>query len=92
MPAIIVTGPPGSGKTRHAEALAAHFDKLCIVDEWEPNQPQALPANTLALTQHSLSEADAARLGARVIPIDRALREAGIDRDSGQTQRRQRQG
>jgi Mg-chelatase subunit ChlI len=37
--AVIVHGPQGCGKTRHAEALAAHFGVGRVVDEWMPGDP-----------------------------------------------------
>ena len=33
---IVVFGPQGCGKTRNAEALAAHFGLRFIVDDWSP--------------------------------------------------------
>jgi hypothetical protein len=36
---VIVYGPRGCGKTRHGEALAAHFGLGRIVDEWMPGDP-----------------------------------------------------
>lgn len=48
MTAIIITGPQGSGKTLAAEALAKHFKKVRIIDEWKPGDQ--MPANTLCLT------------------------------------------
>ena len=43
--AVIVCGPQGCGKTRHAAALAAHFGVDRIIDEWMPGdrvEPDAL--------------------------------------------------
>lgn len=37
--AVIIYGPPASGKTRNAKALAAHFGCSQIVDEWDDRQP-----------------------------------------------------
>lgn len=45
---IIVYGPQGCGKTTHAAALAAHYGKSRIVDDWE--QGGRLDGDTLALT------------------------------------------
>lgn len=45
---LIVHGPQGCGKTRHAQALAAHFGCSQIVDGW--NGTDSLPPSALALT------------------------------------------
>jgi energy-coupling factor transporter ATP-binding protein EcfA2 len=45
---IVVYGPQGSGKSTHASALARHYGKTRIVDEWEPGAP--VRDDTLALT------------------------------------------
>lgn len=37
--AVIVYGPQGCGKTRHAEALATHFGACRVIDEWNPGDP-----------------------------------------------------
>ena len=47
MPAIIY-GKQGCGKTTHAKALAAHYGKTRIVDDWRPGV--AIPNNAIALT------------------------------------------
>lgn len=46
--AIVVYGPPGCGKSTHAVALAIHFGKSRIVDDWTPGG--RLGDDTLALT------------------------------------------
>jgi hypothetical protein len=45
---IVVYGPARAGKTQHAAALARHYGKTRIVDDWTPGGP--LRADTLALT------------------------------------------
>lgn len=45
---IVVYGPAGCGKTTHAAALAAHFGKSRIVDDWAPGG--RVSDDTLALT------------------------------------------
>ncbi|MCC6071437.1 AAA family ATPase [Massilia sp. GCM10020059] len=61
-PGIIVYGPSGCGKTTHAVALAAHFGKSRIVDDWAPGG--RVGDDTLALTNFphadSISFVDAA--------------------------------
>lgn len=47
---VIVFGPHLCGKTTHAAALARHFGKSRIVDDWTPGGP--VSADTLALTSH----------------------------------------
>jgi hypothetical protein len=46
---IIVYGPPGCGKTYHADVLLAHFGLSRLVDEWGPCYP--LQAGALHLTE-----------------------------------------
>lgn len=36
---VIVYGPQGCGKTRHSEALAAHYGVSKVVDDWMPGDP-----------------------------------------------------
>lgn len=38
MKKIIVHGPPACGKTRNAEALAAHFNVNVVVDDFDPKR------------------------------------------------------
>ena len=45
---VIVYGPAGCGKSTHAVALAAHFGKSRIVDDWAPGS--RVREDTLALT------------------------------------------
>jgi len=45
---IVVYGPPGSGKTVHATAIAKFYGKSRVVDDWVPGGP--VPRDTLALT------------------------------------------
>jgi cytidylate kinase len=45
---VVIYGPQGSGKSTHAAALARHYGKTRIVDEWVPGAP--LRADTIALT------------------------------------------
>lgn len=49
-PAVVVYGPPGCGKSHHAQAIAAHYDLEAIVDGWSPGdeiRPHALHLTTL---------------------------------------------
>jgi Holliday junction resolvasome RuvABC ATP-dependent DNA helicase subunit len=74
---VVIYGPQGCGKTTHAAALARHYGKDRIVDDWVPGRPA--PADTLALTNachigaiHFLDAATAA--GIRLMPaLKRAL-------------------
>ena len=45
---VIIYGPQGCGKTRNAEALAAHFGCTSIVDNWDGESE--VPDGALALT------------------------------------------
>jgi hypothetical protein len=40
---IVVYGPPACGKTRNAEALAAHFELEAIVDDFDPARHRLVP-------------------------------------------------
>lgn len=46
--AVIIYGPHGCGKTRHAITLALFYKKSQVIDDWAPGMP--LPADALALT------------------------------------------
>jgi hypothetical protein len=52
---IVIYGPQGCGKSTHASALANHYGKTRVVDDWEPGGP--VPADTLALTDASCAGA-----------------------------------
>ena len=67
MSAVIVYGPMASGKTRNKHALARHFGKSTIVDDYNGRDP--LPPSALALTNSDVTGA---------IHIARALKMAGI--------------
>ena len=45
---VVIYGEHGCGKTRHANALAAHYGKTRILDGWRVGM--LLPADALALT------------------------------------------
>jgi len=53
---VVITGPQGSGKTRHAEALRAHFGLAHILDDesWHAGDP--VPDDTLVLTNEAADE------------------------------------
>ena len=74
---VVVYGPPGCGKSTHASALARHYGKERIVDDWMPGSP--VRADTLVLTNVPHGDAidfvDAARAaGIRLAPsVARAL-------------------
>ena len=43
MKRIVVYGPPSCGKTRNAEALAAHFEVDIVVDDFDPTRHRLVP-------------------------------------------------
>lgn len=77
---IIIHGPQGCGKTRHADLLAQHFHCTEIVDDWSGQTP--LPDGALALTNipaipfetlndmRVMSYAEAMRQAAGHAPVD----------------------
>lgn len=56
---VVVFGPQGCGKTRNAEALAAHFGLRFVVDDWDPKH-HCLVRGALHLS-HAPSKSDTAR-------------------------------
>jgi Holliday junction resolvasome RuvABC ATP-dependent DNA helicase subunit len=74
---IVIYGPQGCGKTTHAAALARHYGKTRIVDDWTPGGP--VPDDTLVLTNvphgRAISFLDAARAAGIRLPaaLARAL-------------------
>ncbi|KKI15154.1 hypothetical protein XA67_04890 [Comamonas thiooxydans] len=66
---VIVYGPQGSGKTRHAEALRQHFLLDTVFDGEEVHGVQELPASgALILMTHAPERTR------RALHIDEALR------------------
>jgi len=65
---VVIYAPQGCGKTRNAAALAAHYEKKVVVDDYDSSQ--ALTPGALHLTN------DPSVTGA--IPFDQALREASL--------------
>ena len=66
---IIVYGPQGSGKSRHAEALRKHFALATVFDGEEVHGVQELPATgALILMTHAPERTR------RALHIDEALR------------------
>lgn len=75
---VVVHGPQGTGKTRHADALRQHFGLTAIHDEW--SQHDRLPLrDTLVLTHENPAALGLDEIGVQCIAIDEALRMAGID-------------
>lgn len=65
---VIVYGPPGSGKTRHAEALRKHFELNTVLDADELYGIKELPATGALILMHSPEG------NRRALHIDEALR------------------
>ena len=61
MPAVIVYGPQGCGKTRHTETLKKHFGCDKVVDDWDPNR-SGITRNALHLTSVPLDPKEAYQL------------------------------
>lgn len=91
MPTVIIYGPQGCGKTHNAEALAAHFKAIGVIDDWAPDRP--LTPHALHLTNQDLTRGERPSVpGSRAprilsfleamaiagIPIARAVAEAII--------------
>lgn len=68
---IVIHGPAGCGKTRNAAALAQHYGKSAILDDWTLRSGATVPANAMAL-----SNAFPAPVGA--IAFADAMRAAGL--------------
>ncbi len=66
---VIVHGPQGCGKTRHSAALARHFGKGRVVDDYVPGG--RLDEDTLALTDMPVT-------GPNAVDFATAMREAGL--------------
>lgn len=56
MPTVIIYGPQGCGKTHNAEALAAHFKAIGVIDDWAPDRP--LTPHALHLTNQDLTRGE----------------------------------
>jgi hypothetical protein len=69
--AVIVHGPAGCGKSRHAAALARHYGKTVIIDDWQPHAGASVPADALVLTNASPPPQNA-------ITFSVAMRAAGL--------------
>jgi hypothetical protein len=67
--AIVIYGEQGSGKSRHADKLLAHFGKSVLVDDWDG--VSALPPDALALTSEHPNRA--------YLRLEEALHDAGIE-------------
>lgn len=65
---VVITGPQGCGKSKHGTAIARHYGKTAVVDEWIIGMP--IPANAIALTSET-------RL-VNAIPFKNAMRAAGL--------------
>lgn len=76
-PVVVIHGPQGCGKTRHAQALARHFGCEQITDDWsghgrlEPGTLALTNATSVCLPDH-----------ATVMSLDLALRDADLLREA----------
>lgn len=67
--AVVIHGPQGCGKTRHAAVLAKHYGKVFVLDYDSRIQPEAYPADAIVFTNSKLPGA---------IPFDEAMRAAHL--------------
>lgn len=83
MPALIIHGPQGTGKTRHAAAIAKHYGKTEVLDDRLFAIPiffRPMTDHYLILTNDDVAAAKAARnFGYDVISIADALQAIGAD-------------
>lgn len=70
---VVIHGPQGSGKTRSAQALAAHFNCSRIVDDW--NGLGRVERGVLALTSAPEFVVPA---WAQVMSFDEAMEKSGL--------------
>lgn len=74
MKSVIIFGPPGTGKTTHAQRLAKHFGCIHINDGWDGRS--TLKDGTLALTNEQ--PPFISKPAADVYPITHALLLIGV--------------
>lgn len=76
---IVICGPQGGGKTRHAEALRAHFGCQTVAD-LDESMPMRMVGGMLLLTNMTVPEVIERLpvLPRRVMTFDVAMREAGL--------------
>lgn len=68
---VILTAPPGWGKTTQAQALQAEFGCACVVDEWNPSKritPGALHLTNMPPTEFRGNKPDQYTLVSRGWP------------------------
>ena len=75
---VVIHGPQGCGKTRNAQALAAHFGCRRIVDDW--NGQSKIEEGSLVLTNSMVFGIKASALPCawRFVPFSKAMAEAGL--------------
>lgn len=76
---IIICGPRGCGKTRHAEALRRHFGLSCVVEMDEaPTRGLAYKGALILTNDDAAAMAMGDARGLQVYPFRRAAELAGI--------------
>jgi cytidylate kinase len=84
MAAVIIYGPQGTGKTKHAPALAKHYGKRAVIDGMDlhagmRDAKAPFPDYALVVTNDDdLAKYHAEKHGAQVVQISDALKAAGI--------------
>lgn len=75
---VVIHGPAGSGKTRHAEKLREHFRCTRIVDEGLTGSITEIRPGDLVLTQTSPDSFEKGRLSCHFVPIASGLKRIGV--------------
>ena len=75
---VVIYGPQGCGKTRNAQALAAHFGCSRIVDDWDGQSK--IEDGCLVLISSIVFgfKAPALPVGCRFVAFSKAMAEAGL--------------
>jgi hypothetical protein len=75
---LVIYGPPASGKTRNAAALAKHYGRATIIDTWEQDgRRNEVRDGDLVLTNAPVAVIEAAFPKADLISIEDALEAIG---------------
>lgn len=73
---VVIHGPQGCGKTRNAQALAAHFGCSRIVDDW--NGQSKIEGSLVLINSMVFRIKASVPVGRRFVPFSKAMAEAGL--------------